>query len=110
MTEPVIRQRLGIFLSVGALFAGLGLRLAYAANASPYIDEYATVWAAQRTLTAGVPRLPSGAIYTQGLLYTYLEAGTLGLVGDYSPFLSRLPSLLLSALALALAVYGARRL
>ena len=110
MTAPVIRQRAGIVLSLGALLAGLGLRLAYAVNASPYIDEYATVWAAQRTLIAGVPRLPSGAIYTQGLLYTYVEAGTLGLIGEYSPFLSRLPSLALSVVVLALVAYAARHL
>jgi hypothetical protein len=104
------RRWVGIVVSIAALLVGLGLRLAYASHASPYIDEFATVWAAQRTLVAGVPSLPSGAIYTQGLLYTYLEAGVLALVGDYSPFLSRLPSLGLSAVVLALVVYAARRL
>ncbi|MFC2037884.1 hypothetical protein ACFLYD_07995, partial [Chloroflexota bacterium] len=92
------------------LLVGMALRLFYAANANLYIDEFTTIWAAQRALTHGVPRFPLGAIYTQGLFYTYLEAGALLLAGGFHPLLARLPSLLLSALTLALLVYAARLL
>jgi hypothetical protein len=63
------------------LLGGLALRLFYATHANLYIDEFTTIWAAQRVLLEGLPRFPLGAIYTQGLLYTYLEAIALFLAG-----------------------------
>ena len=92
------------------LLAALALRLFYAAHASLYIDEFTTIWAAQRVLAQGLPRFPLGAIYPQGLLYTYLDAGALIFGGGFHPVLARLPSLVLSAVTLALTVYAARRL
>ncbi len=88
---------------------GFAPRLAYALHASLYIDEFTTIWAAQRVLELGVPRFPSGAIYTQGLVYTYFEALFLAL-GTHAPLLARLPSLMLSCLTLLLLVWAARRL
>jgi 4-amino-4-deoxy-L-arabinose transferase-like glycosyltransferase len=49
-----------------------------------------------------------GAVYTQGLLYTYLEAAALFIAGGFHPLLARFPSLLLSAITLALMIYAAR--
>lgn len=95
---------------LGLVLVGLALRLAYASHASLYIDEFTTVWAAQRVLATGLPRFPSGAIYTQGLIYTYIDATALGLGGAFNPLLARLPSLFLGAATLALTVYTARRL
>ncbi len=97
-------------LSLLAVLAGLALRLGYATGASPYIDEYATIWAGRQVLSQGLPRFPTGAIYTQGLLYTYLEAGALALGADFSSLQARMPSLVLSILTLALTVLAARRL
>jgi hypothetical protein len=68
------------------------------------------MWAGRQVLTQGLPRFPTGAIYTQGLFYTYLEAGALALGGGSSPLLTRMPSLVLSVLTLALTVLAARRL
>ncbi len=97
-------------LGVGAVLVGLGLRLFYITHASLYIDEFTTVWAARQILAHGLPQFPSGAIYTQGLLYTYLDAGALALGDSFSPFLARLPSLALSMVTLAVTLYAARRL
>jgi 4-amino-4-deoxy-L-arabinose transferase-like glycosyltransferase len=97
-------------LSALAVLVGLALRLGYATGASRYIDEYATLWAGRQVLAQGLPRFPTGAIYTQGLLYTYLEAGALALGGDFSLLQTRMPSLVLSVLTLALTVLAARRL
>jgi hypothetical protein len=63
------------------LMAGLALRLYFANHSRLYIDEFTTIWAGQRVVSHGVPRLPLGAIYTQGLFYTYLEAAVLFLGG-----------------------------
>lgn len=92
------------------LLVGLALRLFYATRANLYIDEFTTVWAAQRVLIEGLPRFPLGAIYTQGLLYTYLEAIALLLGGGFHPLVARLPSLILSVATLALTGYAAWRL
>lgn len=97
-------------LGLVAVLVGLALRVAYAAHASPYIDEFTTIWAAQRVLSVGLPQFPSGVLYTQGLLYTYLEAVALGLGIEFSVLLTRLPSLVLSAVTLSTLVYAARRL
>ncbi len=97
-------------LSFGALLIGLALRLTYATHASPYIDEFTTIWAAQRVLATGLPRFPSGAVYTQGLIYTYLEATALAINGAFTPLVSRLPSLVISSLTLALTAWATRRL
>jgi len=100
----------GYSLAALALLAGLALRLTYALQAGPYIDEFTTIWAARQVLIGGLPRFPAGAVYTQGLLYTYLDALALLLASGFSPFVARLPSLALSLLTLALLVYAARRL
>jgi hypothetical protein len=97
---------LGLF----AILLGFGLRLAYALHASPYIDEFTTIWAAQRVLNIGLPQFPSGAIYTQGLIFTYLDAAALVFGNAFSPLLARLPSLALSVATMALTIYAARRL
>src|SRR4051794_37651495 len=45
------------------------------------VDESRLALAARGVLESGVPRLPSGWIYTRGLLATYLTAPSLALVG-----------------------------
>ncbi len=102
----------GLSYAVGLLaaLAGLGLRLAYASQASLYLDEFTTIWAAQRVLSSGLPRFPSGAVYTQGLIFTYLEAVALALGSTFNTLLARLPSLILGVAVLALTCYAARRL
>ncbi len=103
-------RAIGKLVGAGAVLTGLVLRLAYATHASPYIDEFTTVWAAQQVLATGLPRFPSGAIYTQGLIFTYLDAVVLAWGGAFNLFVARLPALALSTATLALTLYAARRL
>lgn len=95
------RVVLGILLAVG-LYA----RLRYAREISLFVDEFTTMWAAKRTLEYGVPLMPSGVLYTRGLLASYAEATFLAV--RYSPFVARLPSVMLSV-ATVLAVYHVGR-
>ena len=58
-------------LSLAALLAlGLWLRWRYATEISLYVDEFTTLWGAERILALGAPILPSGVLYTRGLLNT----------------------------------------
>lgn len=50
------------------------LRWQYVQTISLYVDEFTTLWAAQRTQVLGAPIMPSGVLYTRGLLATYLTA------------------------------------
>jgi hypothetical protein len=75
--------------------AGLYLRLTYLLTTSPYIDEYTTMWVAQRTLQHGYPVFSTGSIYAQGLLFTYLDALFFLLFG-FSETVARMPSLIVS--------------
>jgi 4-amino-4-deoxy-L-arabinose transferase-like glycosyltransferase len=60
-------------------------------------DEARLALAAEGVLRSGLPELPSGRIYTRGLLNTYLIAGAFGLLGRHD-FAARLPSALAGAL------------
>lgn len=75
--------------------ACLYLRLQYLLTTSPYIDEYTTMWVAQRTLEHGYPVFSTGSIYSQGLLFTYLDALFFWLLG-FSEEVARAPSLIIS--------------
>ena len=54
------------------------LRWRYATEISLYVDEFTTLWGAQRILELGAPILPSGVLYTRGLLNTYVTALFIG--------------------------------
>src|SRR5687768_8701192 len=60
------------------------------------VDEARLAMAARGILESGLPRLPSGWIYTRGLLATYLTAPSLALVGP-TDFAARLPAVLAGA-------------
>ena len=62
---------------------------------SLWIDEDLTALVARAIRATGWPLLPSGEAYTRGALYSYVVAGTTGLLGDQEAFL-RLPSLVFS--------------
>lgn len=74
--------------------AGFYLRLAYLRTTSPYIDEYTTMWVAQRTIQHGYPVFSTGSIYGQGMLFTYLDALFIWLFG-FSEQVARMPSLII---------------
>jgi 4-amino-4-deoxy-L-arabinose transferase-like glycosyltransferase len=88
-------QRLCLVTILLALvLAGLYLRLTYVQTTSPYIDEYTTMWVAQRTLQYGYPVFSTGAIYSQGMLFTYLDALFIALF-RFSEQVARMPSLII---------------
>jgi 4-amino-4-deoxy-L-arabinose transferase-like glycosyltransferase len=78
-----------VLMVIGAYF-----RLTYLTTVSPHVDEYATLWAAQKIMEHGYPLLPSGSIYLPGVLFSYLEALFIYLFG-FGEEVARLPSLLL---------------
>ncbi|MGB3905627.1 MAG: glycosyltransferase family 39 protein [Anaerolineae bacterium] len=94
-----------------ALFTllGLYLRYTYARTSSPYIDEYTTMWVALSTVEHGYPVFPTGAIYAQGLLFTYLDAFLFHLFG-FSEWVARVPSLVLSVGTIPLAYWVGKRI
>src|SRR5581483_5253680 len=67
------------------------------------VDEARLALAAQGILQSGVPRLPSGWVYTRGILATYLTTPSLALLGD-TDLAARLPAVLEGA-ALVPVVY-----
>jgi 4-amino-4-deoxy-L-arabinose transferase-like glycosyltransferase len=94
---------LGLLLLVAAL-----LRWQYLRTISLYVDEFTTLWAAERIQELGVPRMPSGVLYTRGLLASYIEAAFLTLFGN-SYTVGRLPNLLFGlATIVALFLCGRR--
>jgi 4-amino-4-deoxy-L-arabinose transferase-like glycosyltransferase len=78
---------------------GLFLRLSYALSTSPYIDEYTTMWVALRTIEHGYPVFSTGSIYAQGMLFTYLDALFIWLLG-FSEQVARMPSLIIGVLTI----------
>src|SRR5688500_5357939 len=61
------------------------------------IDEARTVVAADGVLQSGYPLLPSGRIYTRGILNSYLVAPSFALLGRHD-FAARLPSVIAGVL------------
>lgn len=112
MSGPNSQQRWARFMLGAAVVVtvvgGLSLRLAYLSVSHPHVDEYSTVWAALRVIEKGTPLLPSGFLYLQGVLFTYLDAGFIALLG-LSEWAARLPSLLLSVLTIAVLYAWGRR-
>ncbi|MEZ4860572.1 MAG: glycosyltransferase family 39 protein [Caldilineaceae bacterium] len=91
------------------LMGAFWLRWRYARDVSLYVDEFTTLWAARRVQALGAPLMPSGVLYTRGLLASYVEAAFLALFG-FSYLVGRLPSILFSlATLLALWRMGRQR-
>lgn len=100
------RLWVGVAFVVAAATA-FWLRWHYLQTISLYVDEFTTLWAAQRTQAIGAPIMPSGVLYTRGLLATYVTAAVGALAGlDYTT--GRLPSLFFG-LATMFALFAAGR-
>ena len=82
------------------LLVAFWLRWRYAQTISLYVDEFTTLWAARRVQTLGLPIMPSGVLYTRGLLATYVEAAFLSLFG-FSYLIGRLPGILFGVATVA---------
>ena len=76
-----------------AVVIGAWLRWRYLREISLHVDEFTTLWAATRIQELGFPRMPSGVLYTRGLLNSYVEAAFLQLFG-FGYTVGRLPGLL----------------
>lgn len=89
------RYPLSKLLPIPGLIALLGLALwlrwQYVRGVDLYVDEYVTLWASRRTLEMGAPIMPSGVLYTRGLLHSYLIAA-FAAVGGLTYTVGRLPS------------------
>lgn len=93
---------------IAILAVAAWLRWEYMQRVSLHVDEFTTLWAARQTLAHGAPIMPSGVLYTRGLLASYVEAAAVALGGD-SYAVGRLPSLLFGvATILVVYVAGAR--
>jgi hypothetical protein len=90
------------------LIAALWLRWQYVRAISLYVDEFTTLWAARQVQTHGLPMMPSGVLYTRGLLASYVEALFLSLFG-FSYTVGRLPSLFFGAATIATLFWLGRR-
>lgn len=83
------------------MLAGVALRLAFLLVSHPHVDEYSSIWAAMRVWQTGVPVLPPGFPYLQGVLFTYIDAPFVGAF-PFSEALARMPSLFAGAATIAL--------
>ena len=96
--------------------AGLAILLAAAAwlrwdalrALSLYVDEFTTLWAARQVQAHGLPLMPSGVLYTRGLLASYIQAGVGALFGN-SYTVGRLPSFVFGLLTILLIWQVGRR-
>ncbi len=82
------------------LLVAFALRLGHLRAGIYHIDEYISMLAAQMTALKGAPILPSGLLYHQGLLTSYLAAPFIGLLG-FGEEIARWPSLLAGMLTVA---------
>ena len=83
MTETVLpartpSRRLHLLLGLAGVIALLALafwlRWQYATQVNLHVDEFTTLWAARQTQAHGAPFMPSGVLYTRGLLSSHLVA------------------------------------
>jgi hypothetical protein len=91
------------------LLAAFALRLGHLWAGIFHIDEYISMLAAQMTVQKGAPILPSGLLYHQGLLLSYLAAPFIGLLG-FREEIARWPSLLAGVLMVAVFYRVARQI
>jgi 4-amino-4-deoxy-L-arabinose transferase-like glycosyltransferase len=108
-SSHLVRWRFALVGLLLLLLAGAAwLRWRYIQEISLYVDEFTTLWAAKRVQQVGLPIMPSGVLYTRGLLTSYVEALFLSVFG-FSYTVGRLPSLLFGLLTIsALWLVGGR--
>lgn len=96
-------------LAAAVLLLAFGLRLRYALQPEPFVDEPTSLLVAEAIARTGVPRLPSGLFYGNDLPYSYLLGGLVALVGP-SLLAARLLSVAASVLTTGLVYLAGRRL
>lgn len=108
MRRPVTTY-LMIAALIGLLSSAFWLRWHFVRNASPDVDEYTTLWAARRILETGIPSMPSGVVYTRGLLSMYITA-LFGAIGGLTVVVGRLPSVCFGLASIATVFLLGRRI
>jgi 4-amino-4-deoxy-L-arabinose transferase-like glycosyltransferase len=94
---------LGLLLAVA-----LWLRWQYVQDIGLSVDEFTTLWAARQTVNQGAPLMPSGVLYTRGLVATYVTAAFIAVAGE-SYTVARLPSVLFGLAAVVVIFLIGRR-
>jgi hypothetical protein len=97
-------------LALALLLAAFLLRLDHLLARIFHVDEYISMLAAQMTALKGAPILPSGMLYNQGLLLSYLAVPFSWLSHALSEEMLRWPSLLAGLLSVAAFYAAGRRL
>ena len=93
----------------GLLAVGFWFRWRYVQQVSLDVDEFTTLWAARRILETGLPSMPSGVVYTRGLLNMYITA-LFGAIGGLTYTVGRLPSVCFGLASIATVFWLGRRL
>ncbi len=88
-------------VALALLLVAFFLRLQHLLARFFHVDEFITMLAMQMTALKGAPVLPSGVLYSQGLLLSYLAAPFVWLSRQPVEELLRWPSLLAGTLAVA---------
>jgi 4-amino-4-deoxy-L-arabinose transferase-like glycosyltransferase len=105
-----IAPRFYALLVLGLLMtAGLCLRIVYVSRISLHVDEFISLLAIKAILQHGYPLLPSGTLYEQALLFSYMEAPLLGIFG-FSATVGRAFSVAASLATIAVVYYAGRKL
>lgn len=86
---------------ISLLVVGAGLRWYFVQHISPDVDELTTLWATRRILDTGMPLMPSGVLYTRGILHSY-TIGAFACIGGLTTTVGRLPSVLFGLLSILL--------
>lgn len=82
MPRPAICLRhVYVLLGFSLLAFAFALRLVYWEAGVFQVDEYISMLAVQMTVEKGAPVLPSGLLYSQGAIFSYLAAVLVRLVG-----------------------------
>jgi len=89
--------------------AGLCCRVIYLYTISLHVDEFISLLAVRGILRHGVPLLPSGTLYEQGLLFSYLEALVMRFFG-FGALVGRVPSLIVSVAAIPMLYWVGKKL
>lgn len=104
-------QQRRYWLTIGFIAClGVLVRLWQLGQASYWIDESYSIALANAITQHGWPITEAGLLITRSILYHYLLAGVLGLVGDSSAWWLRLPSVIFGIGALIAATAVARQL
>ena len=111
-SAPSAQARFLWLLGAGGITAvlllALWLRWQYATQVQLHVDEFTTLWAASQVQSNGAPIMPSGVLYTRGILSSYLVALAQLIAGD-APLVGRSVSIAFGIGAVIAVFFAGRR-